>query len=210
MLRYDLFFMIAGLTELTDIKPFNILEIGSRDGHDTKELAKALSLPDSACYVIEAHPVCAENIRRTYPNFHVANYAVANTTGTGTFFMEPENVGASSLLPRLKPNPGIKTAEVPIIRMEQWIDALDLKEICVAKIDVEGLTLDVLKSFGKHINRLQAVQLELEHEPVWLGQSLYPETKEWLEANGFVQIMFVLMKQVQSDSLWVRRERLLK
>lgn len=34
MTRYDLQFIVLGIIEHSDIKPTNVFEIGSRDGHD--------------------------------------------------------------------------------------------------------------------------------------------------------------------------------
>lgn len=209
MQRYDLQFTILGILEHTNIRPVNIMEIGSRDGHDCKYLLQQFSLSDTDGYIFEANPVAAETIVRTYPSINTYNYGVASTRGTMEFNVEPENIGASSLLQRVKPTEGMKTVTINTIPMSDFFESTELEEISIAKIDVEGMTLDVLKSFGEHLHKLKSIQLEMEHEEVWKGQSLYPEIKEWLEQQGYVQVFFVLLRQIQSDSFWVRKEYLL-
>jgi hypothetical protein len=94
--------------------------------------------------------------------------------------------------------------------MDTIIEGLRLQTIDVCKIDVEGAALSVLKSFGDHIDKLQSLQIELEHKEFWKGQPLYDEVAEWLRSNGFVQISFQLLRGHQSDSFWLRNDRVRK
>lgn len=210
MKRYDLESIYFGIVEHTNIKPFNFVEIGSRDGHDSATIAKAFGIPYEHCHVFEANPSAALGIYNQYPNMKLYNYAVTNSDArTLTFNVEPENIGMSSMLKKNEFTAGMREITVETIKMSTWVENMEIKEISTAKIDVEGCTLDVLKSFGPHITKLQSMQLEMEHKEIWKGQQLYDECAEWLKANGYVQLMFTLLRKVQSDSFWVREERLL-
>lgn len=209
MQRYDLQSIYYGVTEHTDIKPANFFEIGSRDGHDAAAIATAFGLSHASCYLFEANPEACVGISKTYPDMNLYNNAINDVTGSLVFHLEPGNIGMSSLLEKHEHTEGMREVNVECIRMDEFIESAGIVSIDTAKVDVEGLTLPVLKSFGKHIHRLQSVQLEMEHREVWKGQALFAECKEWLEANGFVMLMFTLLRQVQSDSFWVRKERLL-
>jgi FkbM family methyltransferase len=210
MQRYDLQSIIYGIKEHSNIIPTNVVEVGSRDGNDAYVLAKNFGLSDENCYVFEPNPEAAENILKTYPRMHLYNNAVSDVSGqTLDFYVERENVGASSLLKRNIPNEH-DVVKVETITMADWIEAEQISTIDVCKIDVEGMTLPVLESFGKYIYRLQSIQLEMEHgKEIWHNQTLYPEIAKWLENKGFVQIMFTLLRGIQSDSFWLRRERML-
>ena len=209
MLRYDLNFIALGIREHSNIIPKNIFEISSRDGHDAFHLAKTFGLTENDCYVFEPNPEAAEFIMKTYPGFHLFNNAVSDVAGNLEFTIEAENIGASSLRERTEPKKDTKTVQVECVRMDEVIESLDIKTIDVAKIDVEGVTLQVLQSFGKHLDKLQSIQLEMEHKECWKGQSLYPEIKTWLEANGYVEILFCLMRGIQSDSFWLKKDRMI-
>lgn len=209
MQRYDLQSIIYGIREHSNITPMNVVEIGSRDGNDAFVLAKNFGLSEENCYIFEPNPNAAEEIMRTYPRMNLYNNAVSDVSGqTLDFHIERENVGASSLLKRNNPSEH-DVVKVETITMADWFEATQIPAIHICKIDVEGLTLPVLESFGKYIDRLQSVQLEMEHQEIWHNQSLYPEIAKWLESKGFVQIMFTLLRGVQSDSFWLRRERML-
>ena len=209
MLRYDLNFIALGIREHSNIIPKNIFESGSRDGHDAFHLGKTFGLTENDCYVFEPNPEAAEFIMKTYPGFHLFNNAVSDVAGNLEFTIEAENIGASSLRERTEPKKDTKTVQVECVRMDEVIESLDIKTIDVAKIDVEGVTLQVLQSFGKHLDKLQSIQLEMEHKECWKGQSLYPEIKTWLEANVYVEILFCLMRGIQSDSFWLKKDRMI-
>lgn len=208
MQRYDLYSIIWGINEHSNIKPTNVWEVGSRDGHDAHAIAQAFNLSDDRCYVFEAIPAACESIIRTYPSMHTFNHAVSDKEGLFDFTVEDENVGASSLYKRKEPSKGT-VIQVEALRMDTIIDQLGIQTIDTMKLDVEGHTLPVLNSFGKHIDKLQSLQLEAEHIECWIGQSQFPEIKEWLEAHGFVMIMFTLLRGVQSDSFWLKKERMI-
>lgn len=211
MRRYDLEQIVYGLTEHTDIRPTNIIEIGSRDGHDAKSLAQIFNLPDESCYVFEANPEAAESIMKTYPKFHLYNNLVSDTAGEFIFNIEPDNIGASSMYSKINPSAGMKTVKVEAVTMADFIESENIQTLDCVKLDVEGATLNVLKSFGKHLDKLQAIQIESEHIQIWgEGSSLFPEVYCWLVEHGYVMLMFTLLRQVQSDSFWVKRERLLR
>ena len=56
MARIDLWAIHIGLKEVLNFKPQNFIEIGSRDGHDTKTIQEMFNIPPSNCYIFEAHP----------------------------------------------------------------------------------------------------------------------------------------------------------
>jgi FkbM family methyltransferase len=209
MTRYDLNFIILGITEHSNIKPTNIFEIGSRDGHDAHTLAQAFRLPDSACHVFEPNPKAYADIAKNYPTMNAYQTAISDVEGEATFYVEPNNIGMSSLLHRMEPGDTTTPIQVECRRMDTLIESWGVPTIDVCKIDVEGATLNVLKGFGKHLDKLQSIQIEAEYREVWKGQVLYPEIREWLTSNGYIEILFCLARKYQYDSFWLRNERML-
>jgi hypothetical protein len=55
----------------------------------------------------------------------------------------------------------------------------------LAKIDVEGFALQVLKGFGDKIRGFKAIQIELETKQVWEGQSYYDDVVEYIKKFDF-------------------------
>ena len=207
MTRFDLSFIMLGIKDFSNIQPKNIVEIGSRDGHDAECIRDFFQLKQEDCYIFEPNPYAINFIKSTYPKMNLYNNAINDISGTFDFHIDYNNIGASSLLSK-KISPS-ETVKVECLTMESCIDEIGFDTIDIAKIDVEGATVGVLKSFGKHLNKLQSLQIECEHKEIWEGQKLYPEIKEWLIENGFVEMLFAnIANEVQSDSFWLKKDRI--
>jgi hypothetical protein len=89
------------------ITPKTILEIGSRDGHDSHFFQKEFNILDNNVFLVEPNPDMFNRIKETYPNYKVFNVAIDETEGVksfnqvldgGAYGMDP--IGVSSLLDR--------------------------------------------------------------------------------------------------------------
>ena len=209
MHRYDLSFITLGITEHSDIVPKTLFEIGSRDGHDMAFMRDFFKVNDENCFIFEPNPSACESIIKTYPKFKTYNNAISTKTGVFPFTINHDNIGASSLLTVVEPLKNSTVIEVDCIDMKSVMESENIQSIDVCKIDVEGATLDVLKSFGNLLSKVKSIQVECEHKEIWKGQSLYNDVKELLEANGFIQEFFCLLRNCQSDTFWIRKEHLI-
>lgn len=175
-----------------------------------RALAQTFGLKDENCYIFEANPDAAEYIMKTYPEMKLFNNIITDVKGILDFNVEPYHVGSSSMLKRLdSPKEGMKVVKVESASMEEVIDSLNIQTIDVCKIDVEGVTLNVLKSFGKHLDKLQSVQLKSEYKEYFLGETLYPEIREWLLAHDYTEILCCLQRKCTYDSFWLKNSRML-
>jgi FkbM family methyltransferase len=204
--RFDLTSIVVGIPNLSTIQPKNMIEIGSRDGYDTDFISNHFQIPKNKCVVFEPNPEQCRLIQSKYPDFDIFNMAISTKEGLQKFTIDNQNVGMSSLLTR--PISNGQTIEVDCIRMDEVILALKLESIDICKIDVEGATLDVLKSFGNKLDIVRSIQLESEIEEVWPGQDLYPTIKEYLSNNGFVEVFYVRLSHSQVDALWIHKNYL--
>jgi len=198
----------------SNFKPKNIVEIGSRDGHDTNTLKNLFSIDPNNCFIFEAHPECYKNIYETYPDFNNFNCAISNETkpikfNAGIFGVE-KNVGVSSILEYSSGDFISNECVIDGWRMDDICKNINLKEIDIAKIDVEGHTLEVLQGFGSMIKNTKSLQLELEHVECWKGQALNDTVESFLKDNGFIQVFFVRHCYEQSDSFWINEQYLNK
>jgi len=203
--------MVANVTTLRD-KPKNILEIGSRDGHDAEKLRNLFKIAPENVYIVEANADQVPKIKESYPQATVFDFAVTNKPGTAYFNKVKQGfsegfVGTSSLMDR----PDLYKDKVDKVEVVAQTGAYLLEQISdekidLCKIDVEGHTFEVLESFGEKIHRINTFHIESEHVAKWQGQKLYEVTKAYLESMEYTQIMFMYVwgGVIQSDSVWAK------
>ena len=189
------------IIEKTTISVKTILEIGSRDGNDANELMKHFQLKDENVWVVEPNPNQINIIKDTYPNFNLIPNAIFSEETEHDFYQVdnniPNDVGTSSLF---KTN----IIKVKTITGKQLLNKIN-RDVDVCKIDVEGLTIEVLISFGEDLNKIKSFHLECEHKEVWKDQKLYDDVAKFLINNDYTQIYFHYCSggTLQSDSIWV-------
>lgn len=184
--------------------PKSIFEIGSLNGNDAAILENRYKTNNVT--IFEAHPVFFEKIKASYPNFKVFNYAGSNTDGEISFngVSDTERrIGTSSVLDRN----GIDYNKYTVMakRPETFINDNNIESIDLLKIDVEGLSYELLSGFGKKLNIIKSIHIENEHVPVWKNQKLYTDVEKLLLENNFV-LVSIKAAFPQTDSVWFRRD----
>jgi FkbM family methyltransferase len=193
-----------------NINPKTVLEVGSRDGNDANYFKEEFNLNNEDIYIVEPNPMMIENIKLKYPNYTLLQFAVSPNEGTAEFNqvvnggMDP--IGVSSLLNR---NDNFyerfETNKITVntTKGSTILNIID-KDIDICKIDVEGLTYEVLESFGDSINRIKSFHLETEHHSFWENQKLHDDVCDLMDKLGY----FLLWKggsNVQSDTVWIQK-----
>ena len=183
------------IIEKTIIHPKTILEIGSRDGNDASNLMDYFQLKNEDVWVVEPNPNQIKIIKSFYPNFNLIPNAIFKEETEHDFYQvisdNPNDVGTSSLINRNDNWYESKTnlIKVKTITGKQLLDIIN-KDIDICKIDVEGLTIEVLNSFDKDLNKIKSFHLECEHMEVWKGQKLYDDVSKFLIENNYIQTYF--------------------
>lgn len=198
------------IIEKTTISVKTILEIGSRDGNDANELMNYFNLNGSDVWVVEPNPKQVTIIESSYPKFNLIPNAIFSEETEHDFYQvnnnNPNDVGTSSLINRNDDWYESKTniIKVKTITGKQLLTKIN-RDIDVCKIDVEGLTIEVLISFGDTLSQIKSFHLECEHKEVWKGQKLYDDVAKFLTDNNYIQIYFNYCPggTLQSDSIWV-------
>jgi FkbM family methyltransferase len=184
------------------------------------------NIPPENVYVVEPHPQSFKNIITKYPRFNTYNFAISNTEGVIDFNAIPHEynmgmVGTSSTLKKnrevYKQTTGCTDEEFDSINPENWIKVMAIRggtllelinkpEIDMVKIDVEGLTYQVLSSFGENIRAFKMLHLEVESLPFWEMQATTESVNELLIQHGFEQIYYngMYFSGRQGDSVWAR------
>jgi len=199
------------IEEFTGTIPTSFFEVGANFAQDAAYLAKKWQLSSGNVVVFEPHPLIVEKVRNRY-DFLVVPKAVSNVNGRLQFnavkLENTSNSGISSLLPHIVNDEADNDLiEVEVIRLDDFAAANSWAKIDFLKIDVEGLTYEVLEGLGNFLENVGCIQIETEYIAVWKDQRTQSEVYKLLEENHFQLIdHFTQMDGVQSDSLWIRED----
>lgn len=186
----------------------NVLEIGSRDGHDAYFLF--LKFNPLNVYTFEANPDCHQIIKNNYPGFNNIYGAVSNFTGEASFNMVTSNnweaVGTSSLKDRTDSWYDGKSSKitVPVDTMQNYIKNNSINPpFDIVKIDTEGCSYEVIEGFGKKIHQVKVIHVENETHAYWSEQKLAHEVSELLQSKGFFKDYEENFGENSVDEVWI-------
>jgi FkbM family methyltransferase len=210
---YQEFFYPPQYTEhcyLNNVKGINkkdirlVFELGSRDALDSIELSQLFK-----CHVFtfECNPVAIDVCRRNIgssPNITLVPMAVWNKSGPLSFYKVWEgeywghkNVGASSCF-KFNPNAknyadiveeGLVQEEITVnaIRLDEFLEANQIDFIDLICMDVQGAAFQALEGLGQYLSKVKYIITELEVDPIYEGEVLYPAVDAFLTQRGFVR-----------------------
>lgn len=197
-----------------NIQPQTVLEIGSRDANHAEALRLNYNIDSSNVYVVEPNPKQHGRIALKYPKINLIDKAISDKPGKLDFYQinsgHDKWDGASSLLNRpeiySQQFSNTEVIQVECITGQQLLKQIN-KEIDICKIDVEGLSYEVLISFGKDISKIKTLHIETEQREVWEGQKLDGDIKVYLESMGFVKVynkIILTRYGEQYDQVWIQ------
>lgn len=101
---------------------------------------------------------------------------------------------------------GTGSIMVPCKKMSTFLRENSLKSPNIVKVDVEGCSLEVLKSFENCIDGVEIIHMESECEKYFKDQYLQDDVFAYLIDKGFVMTMYSTTKgSNQHDSIWVHK-----
>ena len=177
-----------------------VFEIGCRDGEDTKAILNAYKPDRIVC--LECNPEAIDNLRRDtarFPNVTVVPKAATEFDGATDFWRVVRsvqsngkvgrNIGASSLYQES----GLYAVErfeqeriqVQATRVETLCRELQIEEIHLVCMDVQGAALSVLRGFGPIIEKTKFIITELEFIQIYKDQALVSDVMKYLFSYGF-------------------------
>ena len=200
---------INQLTTELPFTPVTFMEIGSRDGHDTKAVADYWNLAPDNCYIIEAYPALCDRIKAQYPQFNTFRFAASNEVGIVEFNAIPlshnENtIGVSSMLNR--GDMPYEKITVQANTMSNFLGEIGLLGVDLIKIDVEGFTQEVLDGFGDKLQNIKALQIETEKTQSWENQKVHDEIVQFMESKGFTLLSKYDAWTSQYDCLFINNK----
>jgi FkbM family methyltransferase len=174
-------------------------EIGSRDALDALYMANEVGWE---VHAFEPNPnqisECVANANKSdLVSFH--ELAILDVEGRVQFHRclgHKDQVGSSSILPisplfndpdYTSPNVWANPLGVSSSRIDTLIDSGVIPPAQFAQIDVQGVELKVLKSFGRWIDSLICCVVEVSKKPQYEGSDLEPEITQFLNESGFIE-----------------------
>jgi FkbM family methyltransferase len=192
-----------------NLKPETVLEIGSRDGCDCEFYQREFNIKNENIYIVEPNPLMCVEIKKRYPNFNLFEAAISDTEGYMEFNQVVEGgmnpVGVSSLLNRTDGFYNrFETNKIIVntITGKTLLNKIN-KQIDICKIDVEGFTYEVLKSFGENLE-IKTFHLETEHVQLWENQKTHDSVCELMLRFGY-ELMWEGKNPYQSDTIWIKK-----
>ena len=163
----------------------------------------------------ELFPVLQVNIAE-HDTHKAYNIGIHDTLKTATLHIASNNGESSSILdlgthkrhyPRIK---YIKDQQITLMRMDDFLEenSIDMDDFNFLNVDVQGVELNVLKSFGKLINKLDYIYAEVNQEELYIGLDLLPEIDRYLNAFGFDRVAIYMTPKHWGDAFYVKRDLL--
>jgi len=157
----------------------------------------------------EIFDILKKNIS-VYPNQYAVNLGVHDTLDRATLHIS-NNAGQSSSILDLgthkKHHPEveyIQDQDTQLVRMDEFFSKGMLDEFNFLNVDVQGVELNVIKSFGDQIVKMDYINAEVNEEEVYEKGALIDEIDEYLKGYGFNRTVTEMTKFHWGDALYVR------
>jgi FkbM family methyltransferase len=170
-----------------------ILDVGAHTGTDTVELARIW--PKGHLIAIEAVPFLYEHLiknTRNESNVSCYQFALSDKCGRAKFYVSSGSGDSSSsiLAPKehLIYHPTVlfkDVIEVETMTLDQWAKENGISHIDFMWLDMQGHELAMLKACPEILKTVNVIYTEVSYLEVYAGCALFPEMRQWLEAQGF-------------------------
>ena len=99
---------------------------------------------------------------------------------------------------------------VPKITLESLIHDLNIQEVAVLKIDVQGHDLEVIKGLGPMINRVNYIEIEVSttHFDIYKNEHKKHEVLDHMKLHGFDLVHTISQTYGQEENLIFRQRKL--
>lgn len=179
--------------------PINMIDIGCRWGFAERFLDKKFHRVMKVFGFDPDKEECArlQAFYKDQPEGYIncVPMGLAGKTGKRDLYVTKEPACSSLYPPRqdlAKNYPALavieteKVIQVDVITLEEWAQSSGLKTLDYIKVDTQGSELEILKAAGPYLDTVRCLDIEVEFNPIYEGQSLFWETDAYLREKGFV------------------------
>jgi len=163
----------------------------------------------------ELFPELQQHLEK-YDNHMAFNIGIHDTIQTATLHIASNDGQSSSILDlgthkKYYPNIHyVKDQEIKLMRMDDFLqsNSVDINEFNFLNVDVQGVELNVIKSFGELIRKLDYIYTEVNVEELYVGISLLPEIDEYLERFEFCRAGTYMTNRKWGDAFYIKKNLL--
>ncbi len=189
-----------------------VVEAGAQFGEDTEKMS--LLWPKGILYAFEPSPLTYSSVAELSSrksNVFSFQLALSSVSGKMPFYLAG---GASSLLtPQDDFNRVYFHVDLdhPVIvesvELDNWLNEQGIDKVDFLWLDMEGNELNALKGAQKHLSDVTLIYTEVNIQRFWNGCVCYEELKNWLAAEGFVEIWCEIVPEWQGNALFLNRKK---
>ena len=208
------------LTVLTRIKetgfsPSHALDIGAYEGSWAK--ATSVIFPGVSIVMVEAQEKKREHLERLHQyngetfRYHIAMLGPEDKESVPFYQMDTGSGSTgSSMYEEQTPFPR-NTVSLPMVKLDSLLKEYSERRFSLAKIDVQGAELDVLRGGSRLLRDAEFVAMELSLMPYNKSAPLLAEVVAFMDESGFRAVDIFEPKRdakgqlVQIDFVFVRK-----
>jgi len=160
----------------------------------------------------ELFPTLQSNIS-TFPGHEAVNIGVHDKLKIAKLHIANNSGQSSSILPlgtHVKHHPKVKFIKdqmIPLTRMDDFIyeNGIDLKEYNFLNVDVQGVELNVLKSFGLLLMLFDYLYLEVNEEELYKGCAFLTEIDCYASSLKFERVATYMTSHKWGDAFYINK-----
>ncbi len=193
-----------------------VLHVGANTGQEldwyaVQKVSRVIWFePDSRSFAI-----LQANIAE-YDNHQAFNLGIHDTLESAILYIANNDGQSSSILDlgsHKHHYPSIhyvREQKITLLRMDDFIqdNSIDINEFNFLNVDVQGVELNVLKSFGGLLDKLDYIYAEVNEEELYVGGALLPEIDTYLDSFGFSRVAIYMTPKKWGDALYVKKSLL--
>ncbi len=170
-----------------------VVDAGAHNGSETVQMS--LLWPQGIVHAFEPVPAVFRQLELN--TGHLANicrYPIALAGVNADLTMHVSSGGTDAASSLLVPkehhaiNPHVVFNEqitVPALTLDAWAEQNHCSRVDFLWLDMQGGELAALKAAPRLLATVQAIHLEAATVEIYEGNPLYPEMRDWLQAQGF-------------------------
>lgn len=205
--------LIGKLEKYLDDRPRKgVIHIGGHDGEE-RVWYKAQGFTPVIWFEpnVNLFPRLTANIKE-YPGNVAYNLGVHDTLKEAFLHISSNDGQSSSLLPlgthkiHAPHVRYVQEQKIKLTRMDDFIKEknINIKDYNFLNLDIQGVELNAIKSFGKLIEAFDYVYVEVNEAELYVGCSLLPDVDAYLGSFGFIRLITEITKAEWGDTLYKR------